>query len=54
MARAQEVAPRSAATRLAWVLCVLSVALALAGVVLAAVNGKARPIWSPTTTPSAS
>jgi hypothetical protein len=40
VARAQEVAPRSAATRLAWVLCVLSVALALAGVVLAAVNGK--------------
>ena len=40
-----EVAPRSALTRLAWALCVLSVALALAGVALAgvalaAVNGK--------------
>jgi hypothetical protein len=37
---ARDVAPRSALTRLAWALCVLSVALALAGVALAAVNGK--------------
>ena len=37
---AREVAPRSGVTRLAWALCILSVALALAGVVLAGVNGK--------------
>jgi hypothetical protein len=37
---ARDVAPRSAVTRLASVMCVLSVALALAGVALAAVNGK--------------
>jgi hypothetical protein len=37
---APEAALRSAATRLAWALCVLSVALVLAGVALAAVNGK--------------
>jgi hypothetical protein len=37
---AREVAPRSAVTRLAWALCALSVALALASLVLAAVNGE--------------
>ena len=33
---AREVAPRSGVTRLAWAVCILSVALALAGVALAA------------------
>jgi hypothetical protein len=37
---ARAVAPRPAATRLAWALCVLAVALALAGLALAAVNGE--------------
>src|SRR5215216_2953624 len=37
---AREVAPRPAVTRLAWALCVLAVALALAGLALAAVNGE--------------
>jgi hypothetical protein len=37
---ARDVAPRSAVTRLAWALCLLSVTLALAGVALAAVNGE--------------
>src|SRR4029450_5152252 len=37
---AREVAPRPAVTRLAWALCVLAVALALASVALAAFNGE--------------
>jgi hypothetical protein len=37
---AREVAPRPGAIRLAWALCVLSVALALASVALAAYNGE--------------
>ncbi|HJT99602.1 MAG TPA: hypothetical protein VJ966_00175 [Actinomycetes bacterium] len=37
---AREEAPRPGVTRLAWALCVLSVGLALAAVVLAAVNGE--------------
>jgi hypothetical protein len=36
---AQDVAPRSAVTRLAWALCLLSVLLAVAALFLAAVNG---------------
>ncbi|HEY8557666.1 MAG TPA: hypothetical protein VIM97_10045, partial [Actinomycetes bacterium] len=37
---ARERAPRPAVTRLAWALCALSVALALAGVALALFNGE--------------
>ena len=37
---ARDVAPRPVVTRLAWGLCVLSVALALAAVALAALNGE--------------
>jgi hypothetical protein len=40
---AREVAPRSAATRLAWALCLLSVLLAVAALFLAAVNGEDLP-----------
>jgi two-component system, NarL family, sensor kinase len=36
---ARDVAPRSAVTRLAWALCLLSVLLAVAALLLAAVNG---------------
>jgi hypothetical protein len=50
----REVAPRSAVTRLAWVLCALSVGLAVASLALALVNGESPPSWSPSTTPSAS
>jgi hypothetical protein len=37
---AREAAPRPGVTRLAWALCAVSVALALTGLVLAAVNGR--------------
>jgi hypothetical protein len=37
---AREVAPRPGAIRLAWALCALSVALALASMALAAFNGE--------------
>jgi hypothetical protein len=39
---ARDVAPRSAVTRLAWVLCLLSILLATAALFLAAVNGESR------------
>ena len=38
---ARDGAPRSAVTRLAWVLCLLSILLAVAALFLAAVNGGA-------------